>query len=436
MPRTSKKPYTKKPQAKRAYTKAKPKPKPRARGGWQSYAKKYGGMAGHAAASYLGNSRVASKLFSYIKDIVAGGMGDYTISRPVKNNLFTNDQIPRVPRDNGKLVVCRREYVCDVYSGASGLFYNFAGGFPLNPGMKKTFPWLSQIAANYEEYKWHSLIFEIKTMCVDALNSTNTAAGSVMACVNYNPNVAPFYGKTQFENIDGAVSSKPARSILFGVECAAQPLGGKYYVRTGPLTGGETNLQTYDHGTFQVASVALPNASAQIIAELHVAYEVELGVPILYTALGNEIYQTHLGFVTTGVTPTDIFNAANFWYDNIEVQAVLNVLSLFPAGKGTNLPIGSFVDVRYHVQGANTAGIKPPVTLTLAQCEHASSALLGTTYWKSSTPSANSATWMFETIVKITGLQPTLTFSGDCVFPTAITYANLIISQMNPLDLL
>jgi hypothetical protein len=39
------------------------------------------------------------------------------------------------------------------------------------------FPWLSNIAQNFESYKLRGLVFEFKSMSGDALTSTNTALG-------------------------------------------------------------------------------------------------------------------------------------------------------------------------------------------------------------------------------------------------------------------
>ena len=51
----------------------------------------------------------------------------------------------------------------------------------INAANPKTFPWLSQIAANYEQYDIEGMVFS-----ADALNSTKTALGTVMMATQYD----------------------------------------------------------------------------------------------------------------------------------------------------------------------------------------------------------------------------------------------------------
>lgn len=163
-----------------------------------------------------------------------------------------------------------REYLQDVFVGTSGVFSNTA--FAINPGLSNTFPFLSQIAGNFEEYHMHGLVFEFVST-TSPYNSTS-AMGSVIMAMEYNANSPLYTSKPQMENSDFAVSARPDKSMIYGVECANNATNN-YYVRQG---SGTLPLTTTDIGTFQVATLT-PLATGVTLGELWVSYDVELFRP-------------------------------------------------------------------------------------------------------------------------------------------------------------
>jgi hypothetical protein len=117
------------------------------------------------------------------------GMGDYTTTgrQPELNSLFSNGnyQFNRKPT-----IITNREYIGDVISANPNTFSYTT--YPLNPGQNATFPWLASIASNFESYRFRGLVFEYKSMSADALNSVNTALGSVVLSVQYDAANGPF----------------------------------------------------------------------------------------------------------------------------------------------------------------------------------------------------------------------------------------------------
>jgi len=86
----------------------------------------------------------------------------------------------------GGIIVRHREYVADIEGTTN--FVNRE--YPLNPGLIKTFPWLSQVADAFEEYRIRGMVFEYKSLYADAtVSSSDTGGlGSVIMCTNYNAN--------------------------------------------------------------------------------------------------------------------------------------------------------------------------------------------------------------------------------------------------------
>ena len=178
------------------------------------------------------------------------------------------------------ITVSHREYISDVYApNQAAQFANQT--YALNPALVQSFPWLSQIAGNYEEYTFKQLIYTFRSNVTDFV-SANGQVGTVTMAVQYNANDAPFPTKQDAMEYDGAVSGKVSeKAILCGVECdPAQNSGpaGKY-CRPGPVLPGE-DIKTFDQGTLNfMVSNTPPQFNNQALGELWVSYTVELRKP-------------------------------------------------------------------------------------------------------------------------------------------------------------
>jgi hypothetical protein len=74
------------------------------------------------------------------------------------------------------MMVMNREFIGDIITSSTAGAFS-ANTFYVNPGNANTFPWLSNVALQFESYTCHGLLFEYRTMSSDSLNSTNTALG-------------------------------------------------------------------------------------------------------------------------------------------------------------------------------------------------------------------------------------------------------------------
>jgi len=222
------------------------------------------------------------------------GSGDYTMTgAPPKNNVLVNSaEIPQFSTTRQTNVVCHREYLQD-WTGTSSFLNK---GFKLNPGDEDTFPWLSSIAQNYQEYKFHGLVFEFKPLITDFV--TGGAPGVVIMATNYNSSEPIYTTKQQMENSEFAVSVKPTHNLMHGVECdLSQTPNPIKYVRDGQLTAAE-DPKLYDLGVFQFANQGSP---AQLLGEIWVSYCVEFFKPIIPETVGGSITSSTRGAsVATG----------------------------------------------------------------------------------------------------------------------------------------
>jgi hypothetical protein len=215
------------------------------------------------------------------------GQGEYMANELVAG--ADSDTIPQFSTsqdETGTLRISHKEYIGEVYGNESGdNFHNRS--FPLNPGMEETFPWLSQIAQNFEEYEFHQLMFTYRSVVAD-VSSNNGQVGTAIMVTNYNPATPAFTDKAQMMEYTASSSCKVTESMIHGVECDNAKLSGtaEKYVRSGNLPQGE-DLKQYDQGTFQLATANTPTALADnSIGEVWVSYTVTLRKPKVFTGRG------------------------------------------------------------------------------------------------------------------------------------------------------
>ena len=221
------------------------------------------------------------------------GIGDYETGDMVVNNDIVNggagQGIPEFNPGPNEVTISHKEYVCDIFGPeTAGTFQNQT--FGLNPGLASTFPWLSQLAANYDEYAFIQMIFTFRSTVTDFV-AANGQVGSVIMATQYNANDSPFASKQDAMEYDGAVSGKCSEKILHGVECDPAKLSGSpgKYTRAGPAPPGE-DLKTYDAGTLNVSVSNTPDQfSNQALGELWVSYTVHLRKPKFFVTRGQNI---------------------------------------------------------------------------------------------------------------------------------------------------
>lgn len=238
-------------------------------GDYTTYGGKLGSRIGKDLGGFVGNG---------IQTLL--GFGDYV--KPgynvAENSLLSMGNDPPMIHNakDGRVILRHREFLQDVITGPAGSFK--VNSYKINPGLETSFPWLAQVAQAFGQYKMRGMIFEFKSMSAEALNSTNTALGTVVLCTEYNADLPNFTDKQQMENHQYSVSARQSSSVLHPIECARDAsVMQQLYIRTGSVPEG-TDSRLYDFGNFQIATVG-QQASNVNIGELWVTYEIELLKP-------------------------------------------------------------------------------------------------------------------------------------------------------------
>jgi hypothetical protein len=223
---------------------------------------------------------VGDKIQSGIKWIT--GMGDYTVHQ---NSLVTATGEEPAAFKAGKhsTTICHREFIANVTTGqASGGVTPFTiNAYPLNP-KSSLFPWLSEIALSFEQFRVKGMIVCFKSTSATAVASTNTALGSVILATQYNVLAPPFTSQQQMEAYEFCTSCNPSESMTHPVECAPN-LTSVSELYIDDAATGDPRLNYL--GTVFIATVG-QQAQSQV-GELWVSYEIELIRPKLFTSVSN-----------------------------------------------------------------------------------------------------------------------------------------------------
>ena len=253
------------------------------------------GPLASAAGGYLGNM-AGNYLNPHLKSLT--GRGAYGGSMGMSSGeagVVTND-LMSIPGTGPNLVtfgngagqticISHREFVGNVYAPPSAAFLNQQ--FRINPGLYETFPWLSQIAQNFDEYTLVQCAFQFRSLVTD-FASNSGQVGTIILATQYNNNDSPFTGSRQMLNYDGAMSCKTSQTDFQGVECDPSKLsmGVGKYVRTTTVTTSQ-DINTLDSGIFNLAIEGVPATYFnEKMGELWVSYTVHLRKPKEFASIG------------------------------------------------------------------------------------------------------------------------------------------------------
>lgn len=254
------------------------------------------------------------------------GLGAYKLKQ---NSLFdsqTGSQIPFMHSTDETIVFRHREYLGDLVSSTGYTTLSF----DLNPGLEKTFPYLSTIAANFQEYKFRGLIVEFKSTSSTVVTGANTAMGTVSMVAQYRADASPPASKIQLLNEMWSAEGRPCDSFCLPVECDPKENAMSIqYIRTGELPTNQ-DQKFYDLAKVTVATQG-QQVAGTIIGELWISYEVVLYKPRMH-APGQAIVDNAARYSFTGSTNAlPLGTSRTPFIDTIGLTFTSNTI-VFPAG--------------------------------------------------------------------------------------------------------
>lgn len=241
-----------------------------------------------ARKSRLGNPQVKSKPAKSNRPSVR------TISVPASQGTVRKVQDPIYTRGAaGDVTVEHSEYLGDV----NGSVAFSSVKFPVNPGLPASFPWLANMAPNYESYKCERLEYEFRT------TTNNQATGNIALFVDYDPADAAPTDKPAVLNSRSAADG-PAWALSIKNSSKREDLNKRstYLVRNGDVTPA-SSLTLYDVGNLFVCTKGQANANT--IGEIWCHYRIKLMTPQMGVAgVGNALYGKVSGTSLAGALTT------------------------------------------------------------------------------------------------------------------------------------
>lgn len=163
--------------------------------------------------------------------------------------------------------VSNKELVLPEISGATT--FTQQARIEINPGLPATFPWLSEVAKNYAEYKFRRLVFRYIT------RSPTTKSGSVMFVPLYDPLSTEPSTEQNASAIRGTLEGPVWEEMAVGVDRMVSNALNKYFIRDGPVSA---DLKTYDPIAVVVYTNDCDDTTA--VGKLWVEYEVDFFEPV------------------------------------------------------------------------------------------------------------------------------------------------------------
>lgn len=297
---------------------------------WLKYGSRLGGAAIGAARGFATGgvggavSGIAPGWQSGASFSKQMGWGDYNtpaVANQIVGKAPSSAVTPAIVNPSGDLsgdvYMYHREFIGNVtVNGTAGSSTGFENRvYELNPGLKETFPFLAQLASNFELYQFEGLMFQYVPTYGES-SSTSNNLGKVIMATNYDPAASNFTSSVQMQNYDYSNSCKPSLGQVHGVETdPTKRATDMMYVREGDSSRDKVFT---DIGSFQLATEGIPlgtGATSAIIGELWVTYRIRLSRAHL-----NDFFDTtrHYGYNIDGagaltlVTKTEPTISVNF----------------------------------------------------------------------------------------------------------------------------
>jgi len=267
------------------------------------------------------------------------GKGDYDLGGdPISNSLFKrapetgssgNALMPpkfENSRSAGGVCVVHREFAMNlVVPEIRQAFSTFTLG--LNPGNATIFPWLSNIATDFQLFRFKGVVIEFVSF-TSPMN-LQPAMGYIMMSGVYNVLQAPYENSVELENSAEAIVFRPDRSAMYGMECKDTNYR-KYFVLQP--TAQIIDDALYTPFNIQIATEGLPDTfqPGSVLGQIWISYEIEFFEPLYrFPSGGSNLLLSITGPSTANndydyLWPFSANNTANYNYTGRFAPYTLN----------------------------------------------------------------------------------------------------------------
>lgn len=353
------------------------------------------------------------------------GSGDYEVTQ---NSIVSGAQkmsgtVPDMHKSNQSIIVRHKEFITTVNSSTA---FGVQASFDINPGNATLFPWLSGVAARFQEYKLRGMVYHYVPTSGSAIASTNAALGAVLLQTSYRASDVAPANKIEMLNEYNSNESVPCEAFCHPIECDPQenPFNIQY-VRSVATAANEDKL-LYDLGTTHLA-VQGCQTDGNPIGDLWVTYEVELKKPIVSSNI-TSYFSTYSALISTPTGTAAMLNGATTTTSGSLPITLSGNTILFPKGR-----VGTY-QITVRLTGSMTA-YSWANTVTLTNC----SAVNGPPGYSNLTTTKAGVTDAVDGPVKLTWMQVTdPSVQASVLLPTptitgSFTSTVVTIALFNPL---
>lgn len=383
-----------------------------------------GYMGGNALGSLVG-----MPLGQAGKDFGAGvskwlGSGDYTVSA---NSLVSSarNSVPMMHKDDQTIIVRHKEFIGEIQGNTT---FTVRHNYDINPGNRDLFPWLSQIAQHFQEYRMKGMVYHYVPTSGTAVSSSNAALGSVMFQTSYRAGDAPPGTKRELLNEYWSTETVPYEAVCHPIEC--DPKENPYnlhYVTNGFIPGGDPML--YNLGTTFVA-VSGMQTSNQVVGDLWVTYEVELKKPLIASDVtsGTSTLSAFILDNAGSITGTTLFNGTTNKEGALAdtITFVNNTISLSAASSGY---FQFYICVRAVTNFTGFSFVNPTLT-NCTTAPIASGATFNTSTLGGTTPTLSRGFIEFAVLKTSTSAPATMAFSAGTL-TGAVNVVDMVCYQLD-----
>jgi hypothetical protein len=282
----------------------------------------FGGGVGSRVGAIYGVPEVGRKLGRAAGGLLSQvtGFGQYNIT---SNSLINRNGQPPTTNaltfqsTNEGVRIRGREFLGEIRGDNTGAFR--IQGYRINPGDPSTFPRLYTLAACFDQYRMHGMIFRY-TSNSGEFNGDNQSLGAVIMATEYDVSDPIPGDRSRMQNMEYSCSDKPSNGLEHGIECDPHQTtaGGLFTNGVPPDVEDSNEFKLYDLGTFYIATTGINTAAGEpLLGTLEVEFDVEF-IKMQMPDIGNTVITAWTPLLT-GSPPTEGINSST------EVAA--NVLS-------------------------------------------------------------------------------------------------------------